>query len=454
MSTADVSTPAHRIPGIRRGRRRHPSRRAGPRARRWSGHHALGVAVLAALIAIGGPRPAGAEPPPLEAAGNHPFTADVLVFHTEGSDQGTVWITLDLAVTHLFFEPGETSTEYVVAWQVRRGGTQVDGDVLTQSVTVDDPVSEDRHVLQVIPIRLDPGRYQLQVELGQPGTERRSRVKRDLRIDSISESPFTLSTMYLSAEPASRIVARPAGDLGFPIVSRVVGRDATSLTLVGELYAPHGCRERYRVSYRLVDDYERTLQARTEELPCEGFRTLVMLPLDTGSLGFGDYRVEVSVKIPRESHEIYREIWFSADESLLSLRTGFSETLEIIDAIASDDELDELRNVAPEDRAEAWAAFWAERDPDPSTPTNEYRDDFFRRLRFANQHFGTGTQPGWKTDRGFVLLQNGHPDRIDRTPSSGGRPWVEVWYYAALGREFRFVDEIGLGDYHLVQVFR
>jgi GWxTD domain-containing protein len=204
------------------------------------------------------------------------------------------------------------------------------------------------------------------------------------------------------------------------------------------------------VSYRLVDDLERTIQERVEEVPCEGFRTLLDLPLDTGSLSFGDFRVEVSVKVPKEGHELYRELWFSADESLLSMKAGFPRSLEIIETIATDEELQKLEDAAPNERKDAWEAFWASRDPDPATKANEARLDFFRRVRFANQHFGTALQPGWRTDRGRVLLEHGHPDQIDRGPSSPGQPSLEIWRYHALGLEFRFVDETGLGEFRLV----
>jgi len=390
-----------------------------------------------------------AEPPPLLGDGALPFTADVLRFQTEGTNEGQLWIAISVPVHELYFEPDSASTELTVSWKVRRGKTQVDGDVLRQRVEVEEAGRAHRSVLQMIPMTLEPGRYDLTVEVTGAGNPSASVAEREIRVPHPDEHPFQVSSLYLSADLPQRIRERSTGPPGFPVVDRVVSQSVSTLTLVGELYAPHGCRERYRVSYRLVDEDEHTLQSRTDEIPCEGYRTLLSLPLDTGALSFGDYRVEVTVKVPRERHEMYRELWFSADESLLSLRNEFGKTLDLVRAIATDEELEVLEEATSEEREEVWEAFWSKRDPTPDAEPNEYRTAFFERLRFANRHFSTPVTPGWKTDRGFVLLRHGHPDRIERSTHTVDQPSVEVWFYDDAGERFRFVDDLGMGDYRL-----
>jgi GWxTD domain-containing protein len=132
------------------------------------------------------------------------------------------------------------------------------------------------------------------------------------------------------------------------------------------------------------------------------------------------------------------------------MKASFPRTLEVIEMIASDEEIRKLEEAAPGERKDAWEAFWASRDTDLNTKVNEYRVDFFRRFRFANQQFGTSLQPGWRSDRGRTLLRHGHPDHIDRGSSSPGQAAWEIWYYPAQGLEFRFVDETGLGEFRLV----
>ncbi|MGH9818869.1 MAG: GWxTD domain-containing protein, partial [Pyrinomonadaceae bacterium] len=62
--------------------------------------------------------------------------------------------------------------------------------------------------------------------------------------------------------------------------------------------------------------------------------------------------------------------------------------------------------------------FWRRRDPDPDTEENEYRDQYYERIAYANEHFTSGI-PGWKTDRGRIYITWGKPDEIESHPSGG-----------------------------------
>jgi GWxTD domain-containing protein len=134
--------------------------------------------------------------------------------------------------------------------------------------------------------------------------------------------------------------------------------------------------------------------------------------------------------------------------------------------------------ITPEERA-AWTqlsndeerdkfieAFWLRRDPTPDTPENEYKDEHYRRIQYANERFGAGI-PGWKTDRGRIYILHGPPDEIeshpsggtyDRSPQEGGGTTstfpFERWRYRYLedvGQEvvIEFVDTCMCGDYHM-----
>ncbi len=62
--------------------------------------------------------------------------------------------------------------------------------------------------------------------------------------------------------------------------------------------------------------------------------------------------------------------------------------------------------------------FWLRRDPTPDTPENEFKEEHYRRIAYANQHFASRI-PGWKTDRGRIYITYGPPDEIDSHPSGG-----------------------------------
>jgi len=110
--------------------------------------------------------------------------------------------------------------------------------------------------------------------------------------------------------------------------------------------------------------------------------------------------------------------------------------------------------------------FWQRRDPTPDTVENEFKEEHYRRMAYANEHFAAGIQ-GWRTDRGRMYIVFGPPDEIDAHPSGGTyeRPFdegggststypFEDWryrYIEGIGQEviIEFVDTCMCGDYHM-----
>jgi GWxTD domain-containing protein len=120
-----------------------------------------------------------------------------------------------------------------------------------------------------------------------------------------------------------------------------------------------------------------------------------------------------------------------------------------------------------EERDQFIAAFWFRRNPTPQTLENEFRDEHYRRMAYANEQFGANGEPGWRTDRGRVYIVYGPPDEVeshptasdrDRPPEEGGGrthtfPYV-IWRYrdlAGFGKDIEvdFVDACSCGDYRL-----
>lgn len=119
-----------------------------------------------------------------------------------------------------------------------------------------------------------------------------------------------------------------------------------------------------------------------------------------------------------------------------------------------------------EERDNFIEAFWQRRDPTPDTEENEFKEEHYRRIAYANEHFAAGV-PGWKTDRGRIYIVYGPADEIDSHPSGGTyeRPMeegggetstfpFEDWryrYIEGIGQEviIEFVDTCMCGEYHM-----
>ncbi len=135
--------------------------------------------------------------------------------------------------------------------------------------------------------------------------------------------------------------------------------------------------------------------------------------------------------------------------------------------IITPEELSAFKQLSNDEERDAFIEqFWLRRDPTPDTPENEYKEEHYRRIAYANEHFPAGI-PGWRTDRGRIYIMYGPPDSIDSHPSGGSynRPMeegggetstypFEDWryrYIEGIGQEINleFVDTCMCGAYHL-----
>ncbi len=118
--------------------------------------------------------------------------------------------------------------------------------------------------------------------------------------------------------------------------------------------------------------------------------------------------------------------------------------------ILESDTLEKYEKSSLKEKQAFFKRFWKERDPDPTTSRNELKNEYFKRVNYANHHFSAMGQDGWRTDRGRILIKFGFPDDIERHPfEMGSRPY-EIWRYYALRKVFVFEDVSGFGDYRLV----
>jgi GWxTD domain-containing protein len=134
--------------------------------------------------------------------------------------------------------------------------------------------------------------------------------------------------------------------------------------------------------------------------------------------------------------------------------------------IISDEERKAFKTLSNDEERDAFIEnFWLRRNPNPDSPENEFREEHYRRIAYANEHYAAG-KPGWKTDRGHIYISFGAADSIDSHPSGGNyqRPMdegggststfpFEIWHYRYLegigeNIDLEFVDTCQCGDYH------
>src|SRR5437588_2996400 len=139
---------------------------------------------------------------------------------------------------------------------------------------------------------------------------------------------------------------------------------------------------------------------------------------------------------------------------------------DVIYIISPDERTAFLQLDTNEEREQFIEQFWLRRNGNPDLPDNDFKEEHYRRIAYANEHYASGI-PGWKTDRGRMYIMWGPPDEIDSHPTGGTYdrpmeegggststyPW-ETWrwrYLEGIGENIilEFVDPSGSGEYHM-----
>ena len=121
-----------------------------------------------------------------------------------------------------------------------------------------------------------------------------------------------------------------------------------------------------------------------------------------------------------------------------------------------------------EEREQFIRDFWSMRDPSPDTEENEYKDEYYERMAYADEHFTSG-RPGRLSDRGRIYIKFGKPDSIESHPAGGSYEResyegggstttypFEKWFYRNIpgvrsGVDIEFVDPTGSGEYRMAR---
>src|ERR1043165_6392168 len=150
-------------------------------------------------------------------------------------------------------------------------------------------------------------------------------------------------------------------------------------------------------------------------------------------------------------------------------KKAYINWIKDVDLILTKSERDAWKKLETDDEREKFIEdFWRSRDPDPDTEENEFKEEFFERIAYANEHFSSG-KPGRLTDRGRIYIKFGKPDDVESHPAGGPyeRPSYEgggststypfeKWFYRYIpnvrsGVELEFVDPTGSGEYLLAR---
>ena len=405
--------------------------------------------LAAATLATGAPGAAvaGQDLPSLHSMGPPSFTADLAVA-VDSTSRARVKATVSVPYPELNWErAGEGFTagaSFVVELVPDKGPRRLYGDAWEKRILVPDYAGTTSHRNQLVETRefeVPPGRYDVRVSVRDVRALNQSEVRDRLEVRDLSTVPVGFADLELGVvDSTGSFVPSPLREFGYDS-----GAIAVRAVLVDRRSG--GWPRPYRYHWRVVDETATADAQGDTNVAIHHFAEPVVLRPAHGELFIGDYTFELEMREGKTAWRTART--FSVEESGPPRGREFDQILEALAYIADASEVDAMRGKSPDQQAALWDTFWKRRDPTPDTPRNEFQIEFFRRMRYAEQHF-LGFGPGWRSDMGKAYIRFGPADQIEQRQAQSGQPGLEIWYYNQPYRRLVFADREGFGRYTLL----
>ncbi len=408
---------------------------------------ALGFVCCAGLLAAAPVRAASSDRPSLRSFQPPFFNADLSVA-VDSSSRAKVRAVVSVPYPELNWVKDEAGYSAGVAIVIElrplQGSKRLYGDSWEHRLKIADYATTSSMRNQLVETRefaVPPGRYNVRVSLRDVRALMVAEVRDRLDVADVSRIPVTFSDLELGlVDSTGHFTTFPSRQFGFN--SDALGVRASVLDRRAGPWP-----RSYSYHWRVVDESSAPIRQGDTTLTVTRSAEPVVLRPAHGELFIGGYAFELEL---RDGKTVWRTSRaFEVDESGPPRGREYEQMLEALAYIADGPEIEAMRTKAEADQGAAWEAFWRRRDPTPDTPRNEYQIEFFRRLRYADQHF-LGFGPGWRSDMGRAYIRYGPPDQIEQRQPTAAQPGLEVWYYNQPYRRLVFSDREGFGRFTLL----
>ena len=348
-------------------------------------------------------------------------------------------------------------------------------------------LAEGQHFVHQVRAAIPPGEYELHITVPEDSNDGRASVemRRDVLIPDFAEEQFvrvsdiTLASSIQQSGDRDNLFWKN-GLLIRPNANQLFGSGLNTLFYYAEVYnldTKESASGNYTLFTYLSDanlpqpmsTYQRrssrTLRSpdvlvgtfNIRELPSGSYFLRVAIlnenneSISEQSRKFFVYNPEVE----RASQVVSLEESFESSEYARMTEDELERMTEHVDVIATDAERRRLRGIRDlDERRRFFMQFWNVRDPNPNTPVNEYQDEFYSLIQYANDRYTNSFSEGWKTDRGRVLVRFGAPTAIEPHLFDRGMEPFEIWEYNNIPGEgqaqFIFADLDGFGSFELI----
>jgi len=325
---------------------------------------------------------------------------------------------------------------------------QVDGKVWQEKVTAanfQETNSRRRFSVTFQKFDIAPGEYKLTLGFTDRETKQTRRTIRKIKIRNYEKAKLSISDVAF----VRNLEIDSLGVKTFiPDVSDYIVDLSRKLFCYFEIYNTTQSTEDYDIKYVVKNARNKKVIELGYKRKSDGARTLEAFNLISNNLSQGAYEIEIKVKQGKNKAKVKKRFvvrWADLPSSIYDIELAIKQ----VKYIAEKKEWDKLKKAHKDEKLDAFRDFWARRDPTPGTPQNEWMDEYYERVAYANARF-SGFRDGWKSDMGMIYIIFGPPSDVERHPFDPGSKPYEIWYYYPINKSFVFMDMTGFGEYRLL----
>lgn len=386
----------------------------------------------------------------LSSTGRDLFYFDPMVFYSNDEKKPRLDAYIEIPLENLQFKKNRETKMYDASVNFDIKITNSTNEVVVNESTKDfvSTTKSDQKKLDesakfiVKEYFLNPGKYNLEITLSDLNTKIEKTIKSVIDVIDFTQKDVSFSDIML--------VSNIKEENGKKIITPLVDKNIDNLKvmyLFFEIYNSKNEKTINNFSYKITDFKDNVVEQGNYNFALSPGINKIFEKVSTDNLVFGDYKIEIN---GNSNGEKFAEKIFS------NRMTGIPGNMKDLDLmidemiyIATTEEIDKIRDAPTNELKEKrFFEFWKSKDPSPKSSKNELMNEYYRRIRIANERYSHYID-GWKTDMGMVYIIYGNPNSIDRHPNNEGVKPYEIWEYFSINKRFIFVDESGFGDYKL-----
>ena len=387
------------------------------------------------------------------------FDVDFAAFADTVPNGMVLEVYYKIFTTSLTFEKwGDAfKADYIIDLTLNEKGHQVTGASHSGSITFEDykkTLSREDFIINKEIFHIPAGNYELQARLKDAKAVDLARpMKLDVKLRDMGKKIPWLSTIEFAREASPADTGSQFIRHGYrliPSVSRIYGDDQRDLLVYYEINNLPTFNGEYLAIYTITNG-DKLVKCDSTMFPSNGAMTPHLEKIAIDTLLAEKYKLTVEIHTPGSKGKVKYSDYFIIGWTVAgTVKNDFKTAVDQLSYIASKEEMKKLQNAPVTERKKLWDEFWKTHDRTPSTEENEVKDEYYKRLRYADLNYGNFGHDGWKTDMGMVYITYGPPDDVERHPFDIDAKPYQIWYYYSSKKIFRFVDLNGYGEYQLI----